>query len=114
MARPMKRTRRGITTGKPLVTARSPKGETGSAMASWPRRGEAARKITASQGKRKKKSPQLAVPSEVLSVRRKSASDKMASKNTKKSPRENERRPGEEELRERKRKPAARSASRTI
>jgi hypothetical protein len=38
----------------------------------------------------------------------------MESKNTKKSPRENERRPGEAELRERKRKPREMDASRII
>src|SRR6266478_7370189 len=115
MARPMKRTRRGITTGKPLVTARSPKRETGSAMESWPRRGDmTARKMAASQGRRKKKSPQLTALRGVFRVTRKSASERTASKNTKKSPRENERRPGEEELRERNKKPAERSASRTI
>src|SRR5258708_7157911 len=54
MARPIKRTRSGITTGKPLVTARSPKRETGSSMEAWPRRGDVtARKMTAKQGKRK-------------------------------------------------------------
>src|SRR6267154_485719 len=115
MARPIKRTRSGITTGKPLVTARSPKRETGSPMEAWPWRGDAAaRKMTARQGKRKRKSPQLAAPREVFRVRRKSASETTASKNTMKRPRENERRPGEAELRERKKKPAERIASRTI
>src|SRR5882757_7750182 len=74
----------------------------------------AARKMTARQGKRKRKSPQLAAPSEVFRVRRKSASETTASKNAMKRPRENERRPGEAELRERKKKPAERIASRTI
>src|SRR5258708_28265317 len=115
MARPMKRTRRGITTGKTLLTARSPKRETGSPMEAWPWRGDAAaRKMTARQGKRKRKSPQLAAPREVFSVRRKTASETTASKNTRKNPRENERRPGEAELRERKKKPTERIASRTI
>src|SRR5258705_1532427 len=115
MARAIKRTRSGIRTGKPLVTARSPKRETGSPMEAWPWRGDAAaRKMMARQGKRKRKSPQLAAPREVFRVRRKSASETTASKNTMKRPRENERRPGEAELRERKKKPAERIASRTI
>src|SRR6266436_5970148 len=70
--------------------------------------------LTATQGRRKKKSPQLTALRGVFRVTRKSASERTASKNTKKSPRENERRPGEEELRERNKKPAERSASRTI
>src|SRR5258705_1899244 len=115
MASAIKRTRSGITTGKPLVTARSPKRETGSPMEAWPWSGDAAaRKMTARQGKRKGKSPQLAAPREVFRVRRKSASETTASKNTMKRPKENERRPGEAELRERMKKPAERIASRTI
>src|SRR5258708_8202889 len=115
VGRTIKRRRRGIGAGKPLVTARAAKGETGSPMEAWPWRGDAAaRKMTARQGKRKRKSPQLAAPRAVFRVRRKSASETTASKNTMKRPRENERRPGEAELRERKKKPAERIASRTI
>src|SRR5258705_10984565 len=115
MARPIKRTRSGITTGKPLVTARSPKRETGSPMEAWPWRGDAAaRKMMARQGKRKRKSPQMAAPREGFRVRRKSATETEASKNTMERPRENEGRPGETQLRERKKKPTERIAYATI
>src|SRR5258708_12392985 len=84
-------------------------------MEAWARRGDVtARKMTAKQGKRKRKSPQLAAPREVGRVRRKSASERTASKNTMKRPRENERRPGDAELRERQKKPPERIASRTL
>src|SRR5258708_37470065 len=111
MARPINRTRSGITTGRALGTARWPKRETGSPMEAWPWRGDAAaRKMTARQGKRKRKSPQLAAPRAVFRGRRKSASETTASKNTMKRPRENERRPGEAEMREGKKKAAERIA----